>query len=135
MVSACRPVRGAGRPWLEPPCNLMLSCCAAVTIKAQLPVMSFKRRLVLLTVLFAGVATSATLRGTAHGQQAPGACGYYRNSNGHDVPRPCGNWVANPAAPPNGATALCGDGTYSFSEHPFAGGTCSHHGGVVRHLH
>jgi hypothetical protein len=31
-----------------------------------------------------------------------------------------------------GATAQCGDGTYSFSRH--ARGTCSHHGGVSRWL-
>jgi len=31
---------------------------------------------------------------------------------------------------PQGATALCRDGTYSFSQHH--DGTCSHHGGVER---
>jgi hypothetical protein len=31
---------------------------------------------------------------------------------------------------PTGATALCRDGTYSFSKHH--SGTCSHHGGVAR---
>jgi Protein of unknown function (DUF3761) len=36
------------------------------------------------------------------------------------------------AAPPAGATALCRDGTYSFSKH--RSGTCSHHGGVARWL-
>jgi hypothetical protein len=35
------------------------------------------------------------------------------------------------AAPP-GATALCRDGTYSYSKHH--SGTCSHHGGVKRWL-
>jgi hypothetical protein len=33
---------------------------------------------------------------------------------------------------PRGASALCGDGSYSFSRH--ARGTCSHHGGVARWL-
>jgi hypothetical protein len=33
---------------------------------------------------------------------------------------------------PAGATAQCGDGTYSFSQH--RSGTCSHHGGVSRWL-
>jgi hypothetical protein len=33
---------------------------------------------------------------------------------------------------PAGATALCRDGTYSFSQH--RSGTCSHHGGVARWL-
>jgi hypothetical protein len=36
------------------------------------------------------------------------------------------------AAPPSGATALCRDGTYSYSKHH--SGTCSHHGGVKRWL-
>jgi hypothetical protein len=47
---------------------------------------------------------------------------YYRNSSGHCVHRPSND--------PTGATALCNDGTYSYSEH--ASGTCSHHGGVAR---
>ena len=36
------------------------------------------------------------------------------------------------ASAPRGATALCRDGTYSFSQH--RSGTCSHHGGVARWL-
>ena len=36
------------------------------------------------------------------------------------------------STPPPGATALCRDGTYSFSKH--RSGTCSHHGGVARWL-
>src|SRR6476659_412742 len=36
------------------------------------------------------------------------------------------------AAAPPGATALCRDGTYSYSKH--RSGTCSHHGGVKRWL-
>ncbi len=36
---------------------------------------------------------------------------------------------AQQGLPPQGATALCRDGTYSFSKHH--GGTCSHHGGVA----
>jgi uridine phosphorylase len=35
---------------------------------------------------------------------------------------------------PFGATALCRDGTYSYIEHPYSVGTCSHHGGVGEHL-
>jgi len=44
-----------------------------------------------------------------------------------------GNWVPSPSSDPNlspsGATALCGDGTYSYSQ--TASGTCSWHGGVA----
>jgi len=36
------------------------------------------------------------------------------------------------AAAPPGATALCRDGTYSYSTH--RSGTCSHHGGVAKWL-
>jgi len=61
-----------------------------------------------------------------------GACGYYTNSNGHPVPRPCDDDRSE--RPPQGATAICRDHTDSFSEHPHAGGTCSHYGGVARTL-
>ena len=37
-----------------------------------------------------------------------------------------------PSSVPNGATARCRDGTYSFSKH--RSGTCSHHGGVATWL-
>ncbi|WP_051468562.1 DUF3761 domain-containing protein [Actinomadura oligospora] len=41
---------------------------------------------------------------------------------------------AKPKTPrfPSGATAICRDGTFSFSQH--RRGTCSHHGGVARWL-
>jgi len=39
---------------------------------------------------------------------------------------------ASAAGPPNGATAQCRDGTFSFSRS--RSGTCSHHGGVARWL-
>jgi hypothetical protein len=40
--------------------------------------------------------------------------------------------AATAGTPPPGATALCRDGTYSFSRHH--SGTCSHHGGVRQWL-
>jgi hypothetical protein len=40
--------------------------------------------------------------------------------------------AATASSPPPGATALCRDGTYSFSKH--RSGTCSYHGGVARWL-
>ena len=48
---------------------------------------------------------------------------YYTNSSGHRVHTPI-----HARSAPAGATAQCGDGSYSFSEHRH--GTCSHHGGV-----
>lgn len=52
---------------------------------------------------------------------------YYTNVNGYRVQSPT-NYDSSPA----GATALCRDGTYSFSQN--RRGTCSHHGGVSRWL-
>jgi len=61
----------------------------------------------------------------------------YRPAYGH----PCGSGCANESQrpkpsqqnpAPQGATALCRDGTYSFSQN--RRGTCSHHGGVSKWL-
>lgn len=52
---------------------------------------------------------------------------YYTNSRGERVQSP----THYNSAPP-GATALCKDGTYSYSRS--RRGTCSHHGGVARWL-
>ncbi|HYG80046.1 MAG TPA: DUF3761 domain-containing protein [Pyrinomonadaceae bacterium] len=51
----------------------------------------------------------------------------YINSRGVRVPSPRAS-----ASVPDGATALCRDGTYSFSQS--RRGTCSRHGGVARWL-
>lgn len=52
---------------------------------------------------------------------------YYTNSYGERVQSPTYYQTA-----PAGATALCRDGTYSFSRN--RQGACSHHGGVARWL-
>lgn len=52
---------------------------------------------------------------------------YYTNSKGERVQSPTHYNKA-----PAGATAICRDGTYSFSRS--RRGTCSHHGGVARWL-
>lgn len=66
----------------------------------------------------------AAPRTTAQAAPAPqpAECGadYYRNSDGNCVHRPSDN--------PSGATAICKDGSYSYSQH--RSGTCSGHGGV-----
>ncbi len=51
----------------------------------------------------------------------------YINSEGNEVHSP-----AYSNTTPVGATAICGDGTYSFSQS--RRGTCSHHGGVSQWL-
>ncbi|MFF3570212.1 DUF3761 domain-containing protein [Nocardia jiangxiensis] len=52
----------------------------------------------------------------------------YQNSSGNCVPRP----ETDSSGVPDGATAQCRDGEYSFSQH--RRGTCSGHGGVSRWL-
>lgn len=52
---------------------------------------------------------------------------YYTNSKGERVQSP-----TKYSSAPAGATALCRDGTYSFSRS--RRGTCSHHGGVKKWL-
>ncbi|WIY06025.1 DUF3761 domain-containing protein [Amycolatopsis mongoliensis] len=61
-------------------------------------------------------------RTTTQAAAKPAECGadYYRNSDGNCVHRPSDN--------PSGATAICKDGSYSYSQH--RSGTCSGHGGV-----
>jgi hypothetical protein len=54
---------------------------------------------------------------------------YYTNSAGNTVHSPA-NTVDGSV--PAGASARCGDGTYSFSQS--RRGTCSHHGGVAQWL-
>jgi len=53
--------------------------------------------------------------------------GTYVNSQGQTVKRP-----ETCSSIPNGATAQCRDGSYSFSKS--RRGTCSHHGGVSKWL-
>ena len=81
--------------------------------------------LAVIALLVSAAAPVMAQSSGSYDQQA-GACGYYVNSSGRQVPRPCQT--------ANGATALCADGRYSYSEHPYAPKTCSYHGGVVQHL-
>jgi hypothetical protein len=65
------------------------------------------------------------------GQSAPPQLSndrHYTNSDGQQIQSPASSSGGVPA----GATAVCRDGTYSFSQH--RSGTCSHHGGVAKWL-
>jgi hypothetical protein len=55
---------------------------------------------------------------------------HYVNKDGQEIHSPA---HSKSGAVPAGATARCGDRTYSFSQH--RRGTCSHHGGVAAWLH
>ena len=80
-----------------------------------------------IALVLACLALSAPI---AAAQQQPGDCGTYTNRQGQTVPRPCGD--VRHEQPPRGATAICRDGEFSYSQHH--GGTCSGHGGVSRWL-
>jgi uncharacterized protein YraI len=73
-----------------------------------------------------GYVFSKYLRSNSRSVQN-GNADYYLNVDGE--------WVQSPTyydSQPSGATAVCRDGTYSFSRN--RRGTCSHHGGVARWL-
>lgn len=75
-------------------------------------------------------SSSASAPTTTHAQPMHGKVnctsnGTYVNSRGQTVPRP-----ENCSGPPQGATAQCRDGSYSFSRS--RRGTCSHHGAVAK---
>ncbi|RDI49571.1 DUF3761 domain-containing protein [Nocardia mexicana] len=84
----------------------------------------------LAPLLFAAaVATSALVAPVATAGPVQFVCGAgeYENVDNNCVQRP-----QQSATPPDGATAQCNDGTYSFSQH--RRGTCSGHDGVDRWL-
>jgi uncharacterized protein YraI len=71
--------------------------------------------------------TSATSNALNNSKHTNSTVKYYTNSSGQRVQSPT-FYNSTPA----GATALCRDGTYSFSRN--RRGTCSHHGGVAKWL-
>src|SRR5690348_9714799 len=71
--------------------------------------------------------TSSKAHSNQHNSPNCTDAGTYVNSKGQTVKRP-----ENCSTAPQGATAQCRDGTYSFSRS--RRGTCSHHGGVAKWL-
>ena len=85
----------------------------------------------LLALAAASLGSAADARPAHHHASAAAienGDAYYTNVSGHRVHRP-----VHASSAPAGASARCGDGSYSFSEHHR--GTCSHHGGVSSWLH
>ena len=91
---------------------------AAVTAPATAPVASPS------TTVRPSAGSAATVAPTVGASESCGADSY-RNVDGICVHRP-----VTSSTVPAGATAVCRDGTYSFSLHHQ--GTCSGHGGVAR---
>ena len=79
-------------------------------------------RITLAALSVLALVTPASAR--PHHAYVGGDGAYYTNVSGHRVHRPMAS-----SRKPAGASAHCGDGTWSFSEHHR--GTCSHHGGVA----
>jgi Protein of unknown function (DUF3761) len=85
-----------------------------------------------IATLIAATALAAASIGLAPTAAASPQCG-----DGPDYVASSGDCVHDPepaSTPPSGATAICQDGDYSFSEHPHSGGTCHGHGGVKQYL-
>jgi len=98
--------------------------------------MLFLRRLVCIVTLATVFFTSLPAQGPQPSptppqpQKSQSKCedtGTYMNSKGETTKRP-----ENCSSAPQGATAQCRDGSYSFSQS--RSGTCSHHGGVAKWL-
>jgi hypothetical protein len=98
--------------------------------------MSFMRRFVSVIVLavilvpaFSQTSQQPNPTSQQQPQQKPKCTdtGTYVNSKGETVKRP-----ENCSSAPEGVTAQCRDGSYSFSQS--RKGTCSHHGGVAKWL-
>jgi hypothetical protein len=99
--------------------------------------MEFRMKRAAIAILFLGFVISIDVR--ADTQAPPNVSAdesqlvehnHYVNKDGQEIHAPA---HSKSGAVPAGATARCGDGTYSFSQNHR--GTCSHHGGVTVWLH
>lgn len=84
--------------------------------------MTMKKTSTLLILLLATLSLVLPVSG-ADASVSMCRSGYYENSRGSCIPRPHAA-----SSRPEGASAKCRDGSYSFSQS--RSGTCSHHGGV-----
>ncbi|WP_329055568.1 DUF3761 domain-containing protein [Amycolatopsis sp. NBC_01488] len=134
LVAGC----GAGTPQvkgpgsvgvLDTPTSTYSTPAYSVPVTTETPVTTTSEAPVVTTEQAVAPAPKTTAakpkaapKTTAQAAPKPAECGadYYVNSSGNCVHRPSDN--------PSGATALCKDGTYSYSQH--RSGTCSGHGGV-----
>ncbi len=81
--------------------------------------------------LYSSLITPRGSRNPGSGGSVSGSScrsGSYRNVDGDCIPGPS----SDPGLLPGGPTAICRDGTNSYSQH--RSGTCSHHGGMARWL-
>ena len=106
----------------RPSCKFVLVLAVAITLLSQQVVSQTQP----------SPATNANPTATSQTKPNTGKVnctnnGTYVNSKGQTVQRP-----ENCSGPPQGATAQCRDGSYSFSQS--RRGTCSHHGGVSKWL-
>jgi hypothetical protein len=83
----------------------------------------------LRATLVAAAIAMAAIGSASPAYSSPGGGGCYIAESGDCVPYP-----QHGGPQPPGATAQCADGSWSFSEHPYASGTCHGHGGVQRYL-
>jgi Protein of unknown function (DUF3761) len=85
----------------------------------------FVRVVSVIAVAGASVAIGAASPAHARPDCPPGD---YQAASGDCVPDPKKGTADRPP------TAICRDGDYSYSEHPYSGGTCHGHGGVAQVL-
>ncbi|WP_076052339.1 DUF3761 domain-containing protein [Mycobacterium colombiense] len=84
-------------------------------------------RIILIAAAGMAAATIGLMPPANAGTDCPP--GEYRAASGDCVPRP-----QSGSSPCPNPTAMCVDGDFSCSEHPYSGGTCHGHGGVQTHL-
>lgn len=82
----------------------------------------------LVTATFATLATTAAIASAPPASACP--TGYYKAASGDCVHRP----ICGVSTQPPGATALCNDGCWSFSENPNEDETCHGHKGTAKVL-